>query len=217
MPEQERHLLSVACIGKREAPAPRLPRPCLKTGRWRPAGAPCASYSVPCRSPSSEQSPHPGGQSPWPWETCPLVLDKLQRWVWGFCHSPTYQRATTYQKAKQHSCKEAPNEAFPGLLRRQLWTENKFLAEGILVSLALEQWILVKTLLITSPSKIPPYLVSLFPTWLIPLSFLSWSSHSNHLIILKNSILIKEQYSNSYQSPQNMLILSIKIFYFLLV
>lgn len=104
----------------------------------------------------------------------------------GLCHSPTQLGATTYQKAKEHSSKEAPNEAFPGLLRRQLWTENKFLAKGILISQALGQWILVinLSLLITSPSKIPPWLVSLFPAWFPSVSFLlHWSFKSFNYII----------------------------------
>lgn len=43
----------------------------------------------------------------------------------------------TYQKAKDHSSKEASNEAFPSLLRGQLWTESKFLTKCILITLAL--------------------------------------------------------------------------------
>lgn len=45
--------------------------------------------------------------------------------------------STTYQKAKYHSSKAAPDEAFPGLLRGQLWTESKFLKKGILITIAL--------------------------------------------------------------------------------
>lgn len=52
-------------------------------------------------------------------------------------HSPTQPGATTYQKAKQHGSKEAPDEAFPGLLWGQLWTESKFLAKDAVISLAL--------------------------------------------------------------------------------
>lgn len=40
------------------------------------------------------------------------------------CPLPIPTVSTTYQKAKHHSGKEAPNEAFPGLLWRQLQTEN---------------------------------------------------------------------------------------------
>ena len=41
--------------------------------------------------------------------------------------------ATTYQKAKHHSGKEAPNEAFPGLLWRELneWGPTKEKAKHI--------------------------------------------------------------------------------------
>lgn len=63
--------------------------------------------------------------------------DGLWRWVGGLYPTLTQLGATTYQKAKDHSSKEAPNEAFPGLLRGQLWTESKFLTKCILIILAL--------------------------------------------------------------------------------
>ena len=65
----------------------------------------------------------------------------LGRWALkvggGLYPTLTQLGATTYQKAKDHGSKEAPNEAFPGLLRGQLWTESKFLTKCILITLAL--------------------------------------------------------------------------------
>lgn len=63
--------------------------------------------------------------------------DGLWRWAGGLYPTLTQLGATTYQKAKDHSSKEAPNEAFPGLLRGQLWTESKFLTKCISITLAL--------------------------------------------------------------------------------
>lgn len=40
------------------------------------------------------------------------------------CPLPIQTVVITYQKAKHHSGKEAPNEAFPGLLRGELQTET---------------------------------------------------------------------------------------------
>lgn len=50
------------------------------------------------------------------------------------CPLPIQMGATTYQKAKHHSSKEAPNEAFPGLLWRELHTENNTVSKGYFCS-----------------------------------------------------------------------------------
>lgn len=97
----------------------------------------CQLQSTPCSCPCAGQEYHSAGQSPWPRATCSLALDRLWRGVWGLCPLPHPPGATTYQKAKDHSSKEAPNEAFPSLLRGQLWTESKLLAKCILITLVL--------------------------------------------------------------------------------
>ena len=113
-------------------PAPLLPRPCLKLADKGQLALPMLCSCLTTGQVTIQQDRVLGLG-----KTHSLALGGLWRWVGGLRPSPTQPGATTYQKSKDHSSKATPNEAFPGLLRGQLWTKSKFLTKGVFITLAL--------------------------------------------------------------------------------
>lgn len=89
--------------------------------------------------PANERLDHPGN----------VVLLQAEQVRWLTVHSETVGVIVVFhrtdeasvprhhvgeQKAKHHSSKEAPNEAFPGLLWRELHTENNTVSKGYFCS-----------------------------------------------------------------------------------